>query len=230
MDYSYGRSKANYRLLLGRHLIYAEGTKTEPNYAENIKAHIDQNRLVTPRYDGIHIHRFAHGLSTNQLLEKVEEDVQKRKAKNETIDYIWVFLDKDSFPDFDSACAAIENKNLPKYKNNDGLPSDPYGARWECCWSNESFEVWLYLHYENLVTSLNRKDYIPKINEFIKNKGHKGKLDKDTKNLYDFLIINGGDPKKAIRFAETLDTKNNHSMENPSTGVYKFMKYFIKYI
>lgn len=69
---------------IGRHLVYSEGTKTEPKYIDNIK------RLIAKKYqvnhDSIEI-IIANEESTNTiyLVEMAKKDVINRLKNNETI-------------------------------------------------------------------------------------------------------------------------------------------------
>ena len=208
---------------MGRHLVYSEGTVTEPNYVNNIKnllpidpKHVNE-LLMVPSSKTLH---------TCQLIERAERDVEKRLKKHETITGVWIFFDKDSFEDFDKACKLLEDKN--KYKNNDGIKADENGIVWHSCWSVQCFELWCYLHFENLVVGINRADYIKKINEFAKKNGCETKYKKNLDNIYSWLINAGGDVEKAIKLARKKDN-NKLPKDDPSTGIYSFMEFFKAY-
>lgn len=220
-----GRNNTNKALIsMGRHLVYSEGTKTEPQYVDNIAEHIKydsthRNILVAKKYN-----KAAHTLD---LIRRAEDDLKKERKAGKTVDGLWILFDKDSFPDFDEACKIIEEKNIKK--NADGILADEQGTVWYCCYSNESFEIWPYLHYEDLKTSLSRDLYIAKINNFIKSKGFSKKYKKTEKKLYDFLIDNGGDVRKAILYAKRKDPGKKHNKPNPSTALYQFVEFFMAY-
>ena len=136
---------------MGRHLVYAEGTKTEPQYVENISEHLKpdptrRNVLIPKKYS-----KTKHTL---ELIERAENDVSKERKANKSIDGVWILFDKDSFDDFNEACLEIEKKNCKK--NSDGQMADDFGTVWHCCYSNESFELWPYLHFEDSLEGLKR--------------------------------------------------------------------------
>lgn len=212
---------------IGRHLVYSEGIKTEPFYVENIKKHLDLNPMN--RGEGIVPVKYTKTAHTVELVKRAELDVQKRLKSGQRIDCVWILFDKDSFGDFDDACKIIESKNKKEYLNKDQDFADENKITWHCCWSNEAFEVWVYLHFEDLNTPLPRDDYITRINKFIKDRKLNGIYKKSLENLYDFLANNGGDVNKAINLAEKKDPKTNCTKPNPSTGIYKLVKYFKNY-
>ncbi|WP_252234833.1 RloB family protein [Clostridium sp. ZS1] len=101
-------------------------------------------------------------------------------------------------------------------------------------WSNESFELWLLLHFQNLNAAIHRDDYIDKLNTHFKNKNlNNGKYDKNIRDIFDitFPYIN-----VAIKRSNSLieDHKNNNVFSpnkmNPATRVQDLVSELIKYI
>lgn len=224
------RNASSSSFRIGRHLVYCEGTKTEPYYVLNISEIINRLYCIPCKDTCITPVKMSRSKATMELVNFAEEDVRKRIQKNEQIDNVWIFFDKDSFDDFDAACKYVENKNTSNGVNEHGFKYDENGIAWHLCWSNESFEVWVYLHFENLITPLSRDVYIEKINSFIKNKGYLGTYKKNNPKLFEFIQNNGGDIKKAIKFARTKDPGVGNNKPNPSTGVYSFAEFFNYYI
>jgi len=218
------RSRSEVLKSYGRHLIYSEGSKTEPLYNENIKRVIEENYKF--HNTKIEIEITPHqGLNTLGLVDFAESDVKKRLRSKEKIDYVWIFFDKDSFPNdqFENAHNKIIKKNKNNLFNDDGDAVDNEYIRWFSIWSNECFELWVLLHFMYFDSKLSREDYIPKINNYLKPK----KYEKNNTSLYD-LLLEKGDIKNAIRFARRLRDANN--INSPSTGVYQFIEYFEKYL
>ena len=209
---------------MGRHLVYAEGTKTEPQYVEKISEHLKpdptRRNLLIPK-------KYSKTKHTLELIERAENDVSKERKANKSIDGVWILFDKDSFDDFNEACLEIEKKNCKK--NSDGQMADDFGTVWHCCYSNESFELWPYLHFEDLTTPLDRNVYIEKIDAFIKSRGFKGEYKKNERRPYDFLINNGGDVDKAIKFAKRKNPGVGKTKPNPSTSIYELVEFFKAY-
>lgn len=206
-------------LSFGRHLVYAEGTKTEPLYVEDLKLLVSEKLKVDKRDIEIVPVPITKTKHTCELVEYARDDVLRRKRKGEVINYVWIFYDKDSFDDFDEAYRLIKS-----YNDND---SDD--ITWFACWSNECFEVWVYHYFEKLNTPLDRDDYIPKINEFLKKRGCKEEFTKNRKDLHHFLINNGGDIEKAIKWMKAADNGSDKK-PNPSSGIYQFVEYIMVYI
>lgn len=203
----------------GRHLVYAEGTKTEPLYVDDLRALISEKLNVDKRSIEIVPVKLAKTKHTCELVEYAHNDVLSRLRKGESIDYVWIFYDKDCFEDFDKAYLMIKNLDS-NYKG---------GISWIPCWSNECFEVWVYHYYEKLTTPLPREEYINKINNFLKSKGCKEKYSKTRTDLHHFLTLNGGDINKAIKWMKEADNGKDKK-PNPSSGVYQFAEYIIAYL
>lgn len=208
------------------HLIYSEGSKTEPLYVLNIEKEIRKNfkdKTMPVKIEVVP----DHGMSTLGLVRYAELDVQKKLTNGYKIDHVWIFYDKDSFlkDDFDNAHHKIINKNKSENKNAnyDREPSDSNGIRWHSVWSNECFEIWVLLHFIYLESVLSRETYIPKTDEYLGS----GVYAKNLDNLYDLLKENG-DIEKAIRFAKRLERQNG--LNNPSTGLYQFIEHFKLYL
>jgi hypothetical protein len=215
----------------GFHLVYAEGEKTEPLFVVNIKEKISKNAKWKNSAINIEVISESGGLNTLTLLEYAEKDVKQRLDKKQKINYVWIFYDKDSFSkdSFNNTFIKMNTKNVEK--NDDGDYCDINGVRWVPCWSNECFEIWPLLHFGRMESALSRNLYIPKINEFLKRFGCKEEYSKNCKYIYT-LLSDYGNVANAIKFAKDLDLKltDPNIKENPSTGVYQFVEYFIKYL
>ncbi len=222
-----GRSSLPKELLqFGRHLVYAEGTKTEPNYIDSIKNEIatkyqcSQNEInIIPVVNG-KTHNTIH------LVDFVKKDIDKRLKKKERIDHVWLFFDKDDFPleNFISANIMIKEMNDSKVKNNDGFSfNKETNISWHSCFSNEAFELWYCLYFGQCNTEKTRKDYKKILNKKLK-KGYS----KKEKNMHQLLVEKGGSIEKAIKNAKKLKGLKTYS--NPSTGVYEFAEYFLAYM
>lgn len=207
----------------GRHLIYAEGTKTEPLYVEDLKTYISEELNVPKEDIEIITPKASKSLHTVELVEFAINDVIKRRKNQETIDYVWVFYDKDEYEDFDEAYRIIVQQNTEKGE------SFCNGTTWFSCWSNECFEVWAYHYFENLQSQLNREQYIEKINAFLKKNGCKTGYAKNRKDLHHFLTKYGGSIEKATKFMKKKDVKSTIK-PNPSSGIYQFSEYILAYI
>ena len=132
--------------------IFTEGEKTEPNYFKSKKKEI--------RKTNIHVEITGTGRNTLDLVEYVLGIIKKKGINTDSYE-CWVVFDKDDFDEhFDNAI----NKALGKGLN--------------VAYSNESFELWLLLHFDLLTSAIGRKDYINKLTDNLK------KLTKNNKAKY----------------------------------------------
>ena len=99
--------------------------------------------------------------------------------------------------------------------------------------SNHFFELWLLMHFEEVDTTLTKRETYRHLNVFLHNdysKGHKGKTRE--------IITNGSIEKaidNAIRFeqkykADNLNIFSNIDQMNPYTNVYKLVEQFMAHI
>ena len=202
----------------GRHLIYAEGTKTEPRYVEDLKLFVSEELNVAKEDIEIIPVKTAKSRHTVDLVDFAIQDVEARKRKQEVINYVWIFYDKDDFRDFDKAFRII--------KAQDERDAD---IEWKACWSNECFEVWVYHYFESLEAPIKRDEYIPKINAFLKRNKCKKTYEKNRTDLHHFLSENGGDIRKATQLMKNKDVPSDIK-PNPSSGIYQFAEFILAYI
>ena len=202
----------------GRHLVYAEGTKTEPLYVEDLKVFVSEELKVAKEDIEIIPVKMSKSQHTVDLVEYAIKDVEKRKKKQEVITNVWVFYDKDDYKDFDKAYRLI--------REQDELDAD---IEWKACWSNECFEVWVYHYFENLETPIEREQYIKKINAFLKRNGCPIEYKKNMEGLHHFLTQYKGDIRKATQLMKNKDVKSDIK-PNPSSGIYQFAEFILAYI
>ena len=207
----------------GRHLVYSEGTRTEPNYVKNIRARIGAKYACEPNKIDIIPVTEDETRNTVGLVNYAIDDVQRRLANGEKIDHVWMMFDKDDFPHFEEAHQKIEKLNNSKTLNVERLHyNTKNNIVWHSCWSNESFELWLCLYFCYYQSASKRTEYI----HYLKNNGIAYK--KNLPNIHDILVEKGGSLENAIKYAKKLEETNG--IDNPSTGMYKFAEYFIGYM
>lgn len=121
-----------------------------------------------------------------------------------------LFFDKDDFTDFDEAIQLAAEHNIM------------------CAWSNESFELWLLLHFRDVSKWTGRGELIDSLETAIREELHKS----DSTALYDYskgdgeiysLVSSLGSEEEAIARAEALKKRfenvGNPSKQNPCTHV-----------
>lgn len=206
-DYSIdrrGRSRRRYSFEK-LFLIITEG-KTEYNYLKSFKP------FIGPAVNILPIIGSDHKLS---LIKKAINCRSSERIYDEEIDEVWVVLDRDidsqNKTDTDNF-----NKALDLAKNNDI----------KVAYSNDSFEVWLLLHFAYLDVALSRKLLVSKLKRHLG-----GKYKKNDPKIYDKIKMAGGDKGEAIKRAtRLLKEKSNISPAdaNPSTTVHLLVKNLLK--
>lgn len=96
-------------------------------------------------------------------------------------------------------------------------------------WSNESFELWLCLHFDLVESALTRYDYNNKLTDILRKKGifsRNENYERDGKNstsMFQDIHNSGGSLSTALRNAKKLKDryyhKNNPAQSNPVTMV-----------
>lgn len=213
----------------GRHLVYSEGTRTEPFYVDNIREKIADK--YNCRQNDIELVPATRDLSYNtvSLVNYALRDTENRLTKGEKIDHVWIMFDKDDFTDFEKAHEEILKLNNSKKETVEGFRYNKNThIVWHSCWSNESFELWLCLYFSYYTSGNSRADYINHLENSTPLKNLGFKYTKNRKNIHDILVNNGGSIETAIKFARRLEQANK--IGNPSTGVYLFAEYFLPYM
>lgn len=196
----------------GNYLIVTEGTETEVNYFENI------SRIIKDRF------------KNNIIVEKVDLDVKglgrstkvlvneaiKKRSLNHSYSDVWVVFDKDDNNDFDEAITLAKKEGL------------------NVAWSNECFELWILLHFQDLKAAISRGDYTDKLNTYFKKKNlNNGEYDK---NIYDIFDITSQYVSTAIKRSNSLleyhKSNNIFSPDkmNPATMIQDLVAELVKYI
>ena len=181
-------------------LIATEGTKTEPNYLNTLKEELE----ATNRFN-IEISIEGKGKATKALVNKIVRQIENC---NQEYDRVWAVFDKDEFDDFDEAISLAESKGI------------------NCAWSNESFELWLLLHFKDVSVPTGRKVLFEELEQAIRNALHKNNpeaifdLSKGNDRIYE-LVTSLGNEADAIKRAAALKSKYKATIkpseQNPCT-------------
>jgi hypothetical protein len=192
------------------YLIVTEGKCTEPNYLNGLKEKILANVGGTVEVIDI----CGEGASTQKLIEITEMHENKAKIPYQ---YIWVVFDKDDFRDFDQAIKEGEEKG------------------YHVAWSNQSFEYWIYLHFNYSDANLHRKEWKAKLDELFKShKLSKDGYGKNIENLFELLDSFCG-VRRAIdyakkRMADFDSKKDKPSKYAPGTTVHILVEELLEYL
>ena len=208
-QYEYKNPRAN------SFLIVTEGKCTEPLYFQGMQ------RLIKEKLGGgvdvveaplIEIH--GEGCATGKLIEVTEQLVKDAKIVYQNI---WVVFDKDDFEDFDQAIMEAARKG------------------YKAAWSNQSFEYWIYLHFNYSDSALHRDEWNKKLDEIFKqyNLGD-GKYQKNYENIYDMVDtydgVNLAIKHAKRRMADFNKEKNRPSEYDPGTTVYMLAEELKRFI
>ena len=112
-------------------MIVCEGSKTEPIYFEGFRV---PGRVLEIKGAG------------QNTLSLVEEAIQLRQEqRGQTYDQCWCVFDRDSFP-ADAFNSAIQKAEA---------------AGFHVAYTNEAFELWYLLHFDDHRSALSRTQYRP---------------------------------------------------------------------
>lgn len=179
--------KRREREIKARILIVCEGSKTEPNYFKSFK--------VTSAKISV----FGLGQNTLGLIKEAIR-LRDEADGDEKYDQVWCVFDKDDFPE-ENILKAFELARVEQIK---------------VAYSNKSFELWYYLHFNYHDTALRGTDYIDKL---------KDKLgfayQKNDKNMYFHLLDRQPMAiKNAKKLSSSYDQIENEVNLDPYTSVY----------
>lgn len=196
--------------------LFSEGTKTEPYYFTGFKKLIESNPIYK---DMVQIKILPCGDNTVHVLEMAEKYVSKNRIK---VGEVWCIYDKDDFPAdrFD----AVNDSINARY--NEDAELNYYAA-----WSNECFEFWFVLHFEDYQSNNHRTSYYKYLNEKFR-KLKIGDYQKNKKDIFD-VLIEYGNPCLAIRYAKRIIERNTMvapSKISPGTKVYELVEHMSKYL
>ena len=175
------------------YLIVCEGARTEPNYFEALIG--GRNSRV------LDADILGKGQSTCRLVRTAIEERDKSPIE---YDRVWAVFDKDDFIDFNEAIDLARTNDI------------------NAAWSNESFELWYYLHFQYLDTPISRAQYIDALNREIHKFEPEYSYAKNDKGTY-AILCKYGNQELAIRYAERLETlyhDTNYATHKPCTKVH----------
>ncbi len=87
--------------------------------------------------------------------------------------------------------------------------------------SNDSWELWILLHFEDVTLTLSRKE----LNKRLKDKYYYDKEDKKSRDNFIYNTITKNLVSNSVTRAKTLHKRQGHDdFKNPSTNVYKLVE------
>ena len=175
------------------YLIVCEGEQTEPNYFKALVG--GRNSRV------LSVDVLGMGESTCRLVRTAMEERDKSPIE---YDRVWTVFDKDNFIDFNEAIDLARSNDI------------------NAAWSNESFELWYYLHFQYLDTPITRAQYIEALNREIRKFESEYSYAKNDKATFT-ILCQYGNLDMAIRHAERLEAfyhDTNYATHKPCTKVH----------
>ncbi len=190
------RRRSATRKSADRILIICEGSKTEPQYLDEIR---QEQRLPTAYVYVIGAAEGNDPLSVVNYAEKLFlHGDSHRRIDPKAFDQIIVVFDRDEHHSYHQALNRANKLHLTM--KNDIKTKVPF----EVCASIPCFELWLLLHFENVLDPLHRKEIYPRL------KHHLGKYEKGDHGLWsrtkNFICIA---EKRAANLAENLAQDND---------------------
>ena len=181
-----------------RILIVCEGEKTEPNYFNAIKASLPPHVAQVIEVRGL-------GANTQSLVNCAKKRRNRLLNTDYAYDEVWVVFDRDSFaPDaFDNAIHSAEAEGM------------------KAAWSNEAFELWYILHFEDRQAAMSRDDYAACLSRYLENPYRK-----NDPGIYALLMHRGSEDmaiRRAIQRQVDHEGMPPHAA-NPCTTVNKLVE------
>lgn len=205
-------------------LFVCEGAKTEPNYIRNL---IERINAVASSENQIDADIRGLGKNTLSLVGAVDiffEYIDEEYGKME-VPYgnIGLVFDKDSFgkDQFNSAIHKAQELNM------ESPLSTVYTA-----WSNESFELWLNLHFSYIESDIGRDALNDRLTDLLRKGGVLGRKQtydrygKNRDHILDDIEMCGGSLQTAMKNATKLAGKysgENYSDFSPCTMMHKLI-------
>ena len=131
-------------------LIVSEGEKTEPMYFDGLADYINGKYGKGIDVKKPIIKTQGEGKCTVSLVNEAAR-IQSRAPI--MYSQVWVIFDKDEFPDFDEAIDLAKEQGF------------------HAGWSNQSFEYWIFSHFNYSDSALDRHEWVKKLSELFKTRG-----------------------------------------------------------
>lgn len=148
------------------------------------------------------------------MIDKTDDIVRKAKVFYQNV---WIVFDKDDFDDFDDAITEGQEKG------------------YKIAWSNQSFEYWLFLHFDYSDSALDRYTWSAKLSEiFMKYDLDDKRYSKNYNNIYEIVDkydgVNRAIKNAKRRMADFDEQSMKPSKFDPSTKVYLLVEELKSYL
>lgn len=209
-EWNLGRNRKKILIQPEYQLIITEGTDTEPNYFNAMAG------LVNSKYPNkINVTVEGIGDNTLSLLEKA----RKRAVDSPNmIKHVWVVYDTDDFP----ADHINRTVTLCDQYSDDEI-------QYHAIWSNQCIELWFLLHFGFYHTDIHRKEYWPKLSEWLVSMGY-GEYTKNRKDMYEILRPYMNVALANARRLEEINIGRTPSASAPGTRIHELIQYLKPYL
>lgn len=190
-----------------RILIVSEGSKTEPNYFNEIRVHC---RLHTAN---VAVQSSKLGTQPIQVVQHaktlLEQGDRPKNIQPRAFEKVYVVFDRDDHVSYFNALQLAES--LDGKLKNDAKQS----VRFRAIPSVPSFELWLLLHYEDIQAPLHRDEVMHRLKQYIPGyeKGVRGAFETTREHL-----------AVATQRAETLAARFDAFKGEPYTAIVEVVK------
>lgn len=198
------------------YLIVTEGKRTEPYYFGGLRDQVVQKVGGNVSVVDVPIIDISgEGCSTMALIRKTEKILNRSPQVYQNV---WLVFDKDDCTDFDAAIAEAERKG------------------YHVAWSNQSFEYWLYLHFDYSDAALHRQNWNKKLSDlFALYEIRDKKYRKNYKDIYQ-IVDSYGSVEAAINHAfrrmndHRVRAQSKPSLCDPGTTVHLLTKELCEFL
>ena len=203
------RSERKRSISLDYNLIVTEGTQTEPQYFDALKANINRKQR-----NRIQLEIRGLGDNTVNLFYAAKKMVEKSPNG---YSHVWLVYDCDDFPSesFNMVQTLCDQEN------------EKGETEYHAIWSNECIELWFLLHFCFMHSNIHRSEYYPKLSEFL---GTKGEYKKNRSDIFEILLPHLDDAIKNALKLESLNEGKTPYESAPGTKVHEMMEKFKPYI
>jgi RloB-like protein len=199
------------RGLYERVLIVCEGEKTEPNYLNEIRTHY---KLHTAN---VVVRASELGTAPIQVVRYAEQlflhGDAHHKLEARDFDRVFAVFDRDDHASYDEALVYCQNAKPLRNKERQAVPLIAIP-------SVPCFELWLLLHFEDVLAPLHRNEVYQRLREYLPSydKGGSGYWQQTMQQL-----------PHALRRAEWLAALHTPTEgEEPYTGMAQLVSYLAK--
>ena len=195
-----------------RILIVTEGSKTEPNYFEEIRC---KYRLHTASVQVQPSIQGTDPLSVVRYAQKLfEKGDPYKQIQPRAFEQVYAIFDRDNHRTYFDAL------NLASSLDQKLLNNEKQKVKFSACASVPNFELWLLLHYQNIQTPVHRNHVMQLVSTHISGyqKGKKGSFATTSHNL-----------PTAIKHAKALAGQfTAYTEPEPYTAIFQLVELLIK--